>query len=157
MSALWAVALIMLLSGAAKLRSREDVGAVFTRLKVPRPLAAPWLARAFPWLELLLGAALLLPFPALRPLTGAAAANIDITEKLADAFPLFLVIVVGLAIVLLLVAFRSLLVPLTAVLGFLLTIAAAFGATTVTDLVVEEVRPPASVTVRPTWKVPDAV
>ena len=34
--------------------------------------------------------------------TGAAAANIDITEKLADAFPLFLLIVVGLAIVLLL-------------------------------------------------------
>ncbi|KQY46143.1 MMPL family transporter [Cellulomonas sp. Root137] len=62
--------------------------------------------------------------------TGAAAANIDITEKLADAFPLFLLIVVGLAIVLLLVAFRSLLVPITAVLGFLLTIAAAFGATT---------------------------
>ncbi|WP_421735929.1 MMPL family transporter [Cellulomonas sp.] len=62
--------------------------------------------------------------------TGAAAANIDITEKLADAFPLFLLIVVGLAIVLLLVAFRSLLVPVTAVLGFLLTIAAAFGATT---------------------------
>ncbi|NUU17319.1 MMPL family transporter [Cellulomonas humilata] len=62
--------------------------------------------------------------------TGASAANIDITEKLADAFPVFLLIVVGLAIVLLLVAFRSLLVPVTAVLGFLLTIAAAFGATT---------------------------
>jgi RND superfamily putative drug exporter len=62
--------------------------------------------------------------------TGAAAANIDITEKLSSAFPLFLVIVVGLAIVLLLVAFRSVLVPVTAVLGFLLTIAAAFGATT---------------------------
>lgn len=85
MSALWAVALIMLLSGAAKLRSREDVGAVFTRLKVPRPLAAPWLARAFPWLELLLGAALLLPFPALRPLTGAAAVAL---------FTAFLVLVV---------------------------------------------------------------
>ena len=45
------------------------------------------------------------------------------------ALPLFLLIVVGLAFVLLLVAFRSLLVPLTAVLGFLLTIAATFGAT----------------------------
>ena len=62
--------------------------------------------------------------------TGAAAANIDITEKLADALPLFLAIVVGLALVLLLVAFRSILVPVTAVLGFLLTVAAAFGATT---------------------------
>lgn len=85
MSALWAVALIMLLSGAAKLRSREDVGAVFTRLKVPRALAAPWLARAFPWLELLLGLALLLPFPALRPLVGAAAVAL---------FTAFLVLVV---------------------------------------------------------------
>src|SRR5699024_2535687 len=62
--------------------------------------------------------------------TGAAAANFDGTEKLADALPLFLAIVVGLAIVLLLVAFRSILVPVTAVLGFLLTVAAAFGATT---------------------------
>ena len=61
--------------------------------------------------------------------TGAAAANIDITEKLADAFPVFLLVVVGLALVLLLVAFRSLLVPVTAVLGFLLTIGASFGAT----------------------------
>ncbi|WP_448058644.1 MMPL family transporter [Cellulomonas hominis] len=62
--------------------------------------------------------------------TGAAAANIDITQKLADALPLFLLIVVGLAFVLLMLAFRSLLVPLTAVLGFLLTVAASFGATT---------------------------
>ena len=62
--------------------------------------------------------------------TGAAAANIDITQKLSDALPLFLAIVVGLALVLLLVAFRSVLVPVTAVLGFLLTVAAAFGATT---------------------------
>ncbi|SDD48117.1 putative drug exporter of the RND superfamily [Sanguibacter gelidistatuariae] len=62
--------------------------------------------------------------------TGAAAANIDITQKLSDALPLFLAIVVGLAFILLLVAFRSILVPVTAVLGFLLTVAAAFGATT---------------------------
>ncbi|MBI9113898.1 MMPL family transporter [Sanguibacter suaedae] len=62
--------------------------------------------------------------------TGAAAANIDVTEKLAGALPLFLAVVVGLALVLLLVAFRSILVPVTAVLGFLLTVAAAFGATT---------------------------
>ncbi|MFJ3313055.1 MauE/DoxX family redox-associated membrane protein [Micrococcus endophyticus] len=57
MSALWAVALIMLLSGTAKLRSGEDVQATFTRLRVPRPFAAPALARAFPWLELLLATA----------------------------------------------------------------------------------------------------
>ena len=73
MSALWAVALIMLLSGTAKLRSGEDVQATFTRLKVPRPLAAPALARAFPWLELLLAAALVQPFTVLRPVVGLAA------------------------------------------------------------------------------------
>ena len=45
MPALWAVALILLLSGTAKLRSGEDVQATFTRLRVPRPLAAPAPAR----------------------------------------------------------------------------------------------------------------
>lgn len=73
MSALWAVALIMLLSGTAKLRSGEDVQATFTRLRVPRPFAAPALARAFPWLELLLAAALLQPFTPLRPVVGLVA------------------------------------------------------------------------------------
>lgn len=73
MSALWAVALIMLLSGTAKLRSGEDVQATFTRLRVPRPFAAPTLARAFPWLELLLAAALLQPFTLLRPVVGLVA------------------------------------------------------------------------------------
>ena len=73
MSALWAVALIMLLSGTAKLRSGEDVQATFTRLRVPRPFAAPALARAFPWLELLLAAALLQPFTLLRPVVGLVA------------------------------------------------------------------------------------
>ncbi|MCV7513057.1 hypothetical protein M3D98_001735 [Micrococcus luteus] len=85
MSALWAVALTMFLSGGAKVRAREDMWAVFTRLKVPRALAAPWLARAFPWLELLLGAALLSPFPALRLFAGAAAVAL---------FTAFLVLVV---------------------------------------------------------------
>lgn len=73
MSALWAVALIMLLSGTAKLRSGEDVQTTFTRLRVPRPFAAPGLARAFPWLELLLAAALLQPFTLLRPVVGLVA------------------------------------------------------------------------------------
>lgn len=61
--------------------------------------------------------------------TGAAAAAIDVTERLGAALPLFLALVVGLAFVLLMIAFRSLLVPLTAVAGFLLALAAAFGAT----------------------------
>ena len=61
--------------------------------------------------------------------TGAAAANIDITTKLGAALPVFLLIVIGLAYLLLMIAFRSLLVPLTAAAGFLLSVAAAFGAT----------------------------
>ncbi len=85
MPALWAVALILLLSGTAKLRSGEDVQATFTRLRVPRPLAAPALARAFPWLELLLAAALVLPFTVLRPVVGLAAVAL---------FAAFLVLVV---------------------------------------------------------------
>src|SRR5699024_2088751 len=42
--------------------------------------------------------------------------------------PIYLAVVVGLALVLLLLAFRSLAVPLKAAAGFLLTIAASFGA-----------------------------
>ena len=60
--------------------------------------------------------------------TGQTVANIDISEQLADALPLYLLVVVGLSLVLLLLVFRSLLVPLLATGGFLLSVAAAFGA-----------------------------
>ena len=62
--------------------------------------------------------------------TGATAINIDVSRKLSDALPVYLVLVVGLALVLLVLVFRSLLVPVTGVLGFLLTIGATLGATT---------------------------
>ena len=62
-------------------------------------------------------------------LTGLTAVQMDITEELAEAMPLYLTIVVGLAIVLLMVVFRSILVPLVAGLGFLLSVGAAFGVT----------------------------
>ncbi|KQB87169.1 MMPL family transporter [Corynebacterium lowii] len=62
-------------------------------------------------------------------LTGLTAVQMDITETLAGAMPLYLSIVVGLAIVLLLLVFRSLMVPLVAGLGFLLSVGAAFGVT----------------------------
>ena len=62
-------------------------------------------------------------------LTGLTAVQMDITEELAKAMPLYLAIVVGLAIVLLMVVFRSILVPLVAGLGFLLSVGAAFGLT----------------------------
>ncbi|TFV86265.1 MMPL family transporter [Blastococcus sp. CT_GayMR16] len=59
--------------------------------------------------------------------TGNTALGIDISEKLGDALPVFLLVVVGLAFLLML-AFRSILVPIKAVLGFLLSLAATFGA-----------------------------
>ncbi|GIM82439.1 MMPL family transporter [Salinispora arenicola] len=62
-------------------------------------------------------------------LTGVTAIGIDVSEKLADALPVYLLLVVGLSIVLLMLVFRSLLVPVKAALGFLLTVAATFGLT----------------------------
>ncbi|MBT1002519.1 MMPL family transporter [Paenarthrobacter sp. DKR-5] len=60
-------------------------------------------------------------------LTGQTAANVDVSTKLADALPPYLAIVVGLSLVLLLLVFRSILVPLLATGGFLLSLGAAFG------------------------------
>jgi len=60
--------------------------------------------------------------------TGTTATNIDVSAKLSAALPVYLVVVIGLALVLLLLVFRSVLVPLKATLGFLLTIGATFGA-----------------------------
>ncbi|QGU06224.1 Membrane protein YdfJ [Corynebacterium occultum] len=62
-------------------------------------------------------------------LTGLTAVQMDITERLAEAMPLYLAIVVGLAIILLLLVFRSIMVPVVAGLGFLLSVGAAFGIT----------------------------
>ena len=59
--------------------------------------------------------------------TGQTAVNIDVADTLGRALIPFLAIIVGLALILLTIAFRSVLVPLTAVGGFLLTIGAAFG------------------------------
>jgi RND superfamily putative drug exporter len=60
--------------------------------------------------------------------TGQTAVNIDIAGRLADALIPFLAVIVGIAFVLLTIAFRSILVPLTAIGGFLLTIGATLGA-----------------------------
>ncbi|GAA1533931.1 MMPL family transporter [Actinomadura kijaniata] len=60
--------------------------------------------------------------------TGSTAMNIDISAKLSDALVPYLLVVVGLAFLLLTLVFRSLLVPLKATAGFLLTVAATFGA-----------------------------
>lgn len=60
--------------------------------------------------------------------TGTTAMQIDINKKLADALPVYLGVVVGLSFLILLVAFRSVLIPIKATLGFLLSVVAMFGA-----------------------------
>ena len=60
--------------------------------------------------------------------TGLTAINIDVSTKLGDALIPYLAIVVGLAFLLLMLVFRSVLVPIKATLGFLLSVAATFGA-----------------------------
>ncbi|WP_405500701.1 MMPL family transporter [Streptomyces niveus] len=59
--------------------------------------------------------------------TGTTALNIDVSAKLGEAMVPYLAIVVGLALILLLLVFRSLLVPLKAALGFLLSVVATLG------------------------------
>ncbi|TNM68768.1 MMPL family transporter [Streptomyces sp. NP160] len=61
---------------------------------------------------------------------GVASGNIDVSEKLASALPGYLGLVVGLSLLILVVVFRSLLVPLTATLGFVLSLFATLGAIT---------------------------
>lgn len=62
--------------------------------------------------------------------TGFTAVGIDVSDKLAGALLPFGLLVVGLSLVLLTMVFRSIWVPITAALGYLLSVAAAFGVTT---------------------------
>ncbi|MEU5703664.1 MMPL family transporter [Streptomyces aurantiacus] len=59
--------------------------------------------------------------------TGTTALNIDISEAMSDALLPYLTVVIGLAVLLLTLVFRSVLVPVKAALGFLLSVGAAFG------------------------------
>ncbi|MET7694261.1 MMPL family transporter [Streptomyces sp. NPDC005483] len=59
--------------------------------------------------------------------SGTTAVNIDLADKVTGAILPYLALVVGLAFLLLMVVFRSILVPLKAALGFLLSVCAAFG------------------------------
>lgn len=59
--------------------------------------------------------------------TGATAVSVDTATAVNSALPVYLMLVVGLAFILLVLVFRSLLVPLVGVLGFLLTLGAALG------------------------------
>ena len=60
--------------------------------------------------------------------TGNTAVGIDVSAKLSAALLPFAAVVVGLSLVLLLLVFRSLVVPVKAAAGFLLSVAATFGA-----------------------------
>lgn len=62
-------------------------------------------------------------------ITGLTPIQEDVTEKLSSAMPIYLGVVVGLAVVLLLMVFRSVMVPIVAGVGFLLSMGATFGAT----------------------------
>ena len=59
--------------------------------------------------------------------TGQAVANIEVSERLAGALPLYIALVIGLSLVLLTIVFRSVLVPILATAGFLLSVVASFG------------------------------
>ena len=61
--------------------------------------------------------------------TGLTAITTDVSERLSDALPIYLAVVIGLAFLLLTLVFRSVLVPLTATFGFLLSVLATLGAT----------------------------
>ncbi|WP_182378541.1 MMPL family transporter [Nocardioides sp. WS12] len=61
--------------------------------------------------------------------TGLTAITTDVSDRLNAALPIYLAVVIGLAFVLLVLVFRSILVPLTATLGFLLSVLATLGAT----------------------------
>ncbi|MFF4709267.1 MMPL family transporter [Streptomyces sp. NPDC001297] len=60
--------------------------------------------------------------------TGTTAMNIDVAQKVQDALIPYLAVVIGLAVLLLMIVFRSVLVPLKAAAGFLLSVLASLGA-----------------------------
>jgi RND superfamily putative drug exporter len=62
-------------------------------------------------------------------ITGLTAITTDVSDRLNSALPVYLLVVVGLAFLLLMIVFRSILVPLTATLGFVLSVLATLGAT----------------------------
>jgi putative drug exporter of the RND superfamily len=61
--------------------------------------------------------------------TGTTAIDVDVSARLSAALLPFAGIVVGLSLLLLMLVFRSLVVPVKAAVGFLLSVGASFGAT----------------------------
>ena len=62
--------------------------------------------------------------------TGMAAINIDVSEKLSEALPIYLMTVIGLSLLIMVLVFRSIWLPLIASAGFLFTVFATLGAIT---------------------------
>jgi RND superfamily putative drug exporter len=60
--------------------------------------------------------------------SGSTAVMVDFNQRMAGALLPYLALVVGLSFLILILVFRSILVPLKAALGFLLTMGATFGA-----------------------------
>ena len=60
--------------------------------------------------------------------TGITATNIDVSDKIADVLPFYLATVILLSLFLLMLVFRSILIPILAAAGFLLTVTATLGA-----------------------------
>jgi len=62
--------------------------------------------------------------------TGFTAINIDMSAKLAQVFPIYVLTIVILSLIILLLVFRSIIVPIKATVGFLLSVLATFGIAT---------------------------
>lgn len=61
-------------------------------------------------------------------IAGQTSGNIDVSEVLAQKLPLYLGVVMGLFFLVLILVFRSIMVPLVASVGFLFSVLASFGA-----------------------------
>lgn len=67
------LAVVLWVSGVAKLRSPGSVASAFTELKVPGVFDRAWIQRIFPWAEILLGVLLLVAPGWFAPVTAIAA------------------------------------------------------------------------------------
>jgi RND superfamily putative drug exporter len=65
--------------------------------------------------------------PARALVSGQTAAQVDLAEQMSQRLPLLILVVIGLSVVLLIVGFRSIVVPLKAALLNLLSIGAGYG------------------------------
>ncbi|MEU9861980.1 MMPL family transporter [Streptomyces sp. NPDC047971] len=124
-------------SVAARIAGRPDVAAVGqprlsssgdTAVLNVVPAAAPAGAETAELVHGLRDPALAAASDARVLVAGTTAMNVDVSQKLSDGLIPYLALVVGLAFLLLIVVFRSLLVPLKAALGFLLSVLAGLGA-----------------------------